>query len=483
MQCKLNDKLSFFEVDSGSHLSCINLCSLKRVPDAILTPTNKSAKGYGNHNIEFMGMVNLSFEYNARKFKHTFYVIESGQVNLLGRDILSKLNISINVPINNVGSASNILTKYKHFLSGDFKSSVKEVVSLHVDPNHKPIFCKPRSVPVRFKQLVNEELKRLEQNGVITRVFESKYASPAVCVLRQDGKIRLCADYSKTINKYIDIPNYPLPTIDEIISRMGTTKVFSIIDLCNAYLQVRIDNESKQYTTMNIEGSLWQWNFMPFGASSCPTAFQSFISKILSGIEGIVVYLDDILCFSKSKTEHDLILDKVLGALMNAGIKINVSKSKFYLDEVRYLGYVFDKEGVHPCPDKLDAILKAPAPSNTKELSSFVGFCTFYSRFFPNFSHVFAPLYQLLKKNAKFTWGVEQEKCFQLVKDVFKSGKVLQNFNPELETALETDASCKAVAATILQKHNNIWLPIQFASRTLNSAEKIIAKLSGKLYQ
>ena len=446
---------------------------LKNIPDVVLNPTSKSAKGYGDHNIEFLGTVNLYFEFRKHKFRHTFYVIDGNQVNLLGRDALSKLNMSIDMPVNNINkSCGNILGKYKHYLSENFKSCVKEKVSLHVDPSHKPVYCKARSIPVRYKQLVYDELQRLEKHGVISRVYNSRYASPIVVVLKDNGQIRLCSDFSGTINRHINVPKYPLPNIDDIIANMGQTKVFSKIDCYQAYSQIPLDEQSKEFTSIITPFGVFCHNYLPYGASSCPSVFQAYICKILSGIPNTVAFQDDILIMGSDKDHHDHILDQVLNALMTAGIKINIKKSKFYVDEVRYLGYVFNHKGVQPCPDKLDAILKAPAPASLKQVQSFIGMCTFYSKFFPNFSTVFSPLYQLLKKNVKFVWGIEQEKCFQLIKDVFRSGKILQNFDPGLETALEVDASQIGVGAAILQKHGNQWLPVKFASRSLNSAER-----------
>ena len=184
--------------------------------------------------------------------------------------------------------------------------------------------------------------------------------------------------------------------------RVGDAKVFSNIDLLNAYLQLPLDDESKQYTTINTCEGLYQYNFLPFGYCSSPGIFQSFISQVLADRDNIIVYQDDILIMTETTEQHNLILDKVLNALMKAGVKINAKKTSFLADSINYLGHVFDQLGVRPIPHKVRAITEAPSPKNISQVQSFVGLCNYYHRFIPNFSKIFAPLYNLMKKNVKF---------------------------------------------------------------------------------
>ena len=155
--------------------------------------------------------------------------------------------------------------------------------------------------------------------------------------------------------------------------------------------------------------------------------FQSFISQILSGIQGVINYQDDILIHTKNRNTHDIILDNVLSKLKAAGIKLNIRKCDFYVDKIEYLGHVFDSQGVHPNTEKIRAIVDAPAPRNIKQLQAFIGLCNYYSRFIRDFSTKFAPLYELLKKNTKFEWGENQQKCFELIKCFFLKSQYFKN--------------------------------------------------------
>ena len=314
----------------------------------------------------------------------------------------------------------------------------------------------------------------MEQNGTITKVYESSWASPTVNVLKENNSVRICGDYSCTINKFLKVKQYPLPSIDEVIAQVGNAKVFSKIDLANAFLQLPLDPQSKEYTTINTSEGLYRYNYLPFGLCSSPGIFQSFMCKVLNGIDNVIIYQDDILILTSTVEEHKVILHKVLTALQTAGIKVNRTKCSFFTKSVAYLGHIFDMQGVRPNPDKLRAILDAPKPTNLKQVQSFVGLCNFYNRFIPNFACAFAPLYKLLQKNVKFTWGREQEKCFNAIKGLFSSKRVLRLYNSSLETLLETDASSYGIAAVLMQRENRNteWYPVQFVSRTLNQSER-----------
>ena len=161
---------------------------------------------------------------------------------------------------------------------------------LGIDENCKPKFCKARPVPVKLKDAVNVELERLIEQGIVSKVYSSDWASPAVYVRKSDGSIRVCVDYSTTINKHLTTVNAPLPTVDEVIASVGEAKVFSKLDLQNAYLQLPLDEESKNFTTVNTHAGLLRYNFLPFGTKSSPSIFQAYLTK-LHNIPNVIIYI------------------------------------------------------------------------------------------------------------------------------------------------------------------------------------------------
>ena len=175
-----------------------------------------------------------------------------------------------------------------------------------------PIYSKARQVPLRLQPLVCEELDRLVAAGIITQIFSSDWSSPTVSVIKPDGSLRLSADFSTTVNKYIKPVNSPLVTIDEAILSIGKARVFSKLDLKQAFLQLPVHDDSKQYLVINSPYGLFRYTYLPFGLTSSPGIFQSFISKILSHIPGVLCYQDDILVLSHDQICHENSLREVL---------------------------------------------------------------------------------------------------------------------------------------------------------------------------
>lgn len=479
IQCSLNNVSISFELDTGSHVSTLRYSDAMKT-NAVITPTCHRVLGYGGSDIKLCGETKITISFNNISCSHTFLVVTNNNVNLFGRDLCTKLDIGVNVPScdsahNSIFNVKdNVLNKFSEYLSDSFESNVKQTVSLRVLPGAQPVFCKARSVPLRLKEPVKSELSRLAKAGTISRVYTADWSSPSVNVIKSNGSIRICGDYSATVNQHLNPVNTVLPRIDDIIANVGNATVFSKIDLSNAFLQLPLDDESKKFTTINTSDGLFQYNYLPFGLCASPGIFQSFMLKIVNNIDDVIVYQDDLLILSPSVHAHNVSLFKVLNVLRDAGIKLNIKKCSFFTDSVQYLGHIFDRNGVHPNPEKIRAISDAPAPRDLKQLQAFLGLCNFYSRFIRDFSTTLAPLYQLLKKDVKFVWGQEQQKCFQVVKNLFCSNQVLKFYNSSYETLLECDASGYGIASCLMQRPSNDapWHPIQFASRSLNAAER-----------
>ena len=476
MKFKVNGFTTTFELDSGSAVSTLREEDAKAA-GILIEHTHHKVVGYSGNFIKLFGEAKTNIATGSKKLQHKFLIVNSCKSNLLGRDLMSKLNIKINVPmeaevINKVEREYS--TKYEKYLSDDFQSNVVDEVDLNLLSDATPIFCKARTVPIRMQELVKNEINRLVNNGTITKIYSSKWASPTVNVVKSSNAVRICGDFSATVNKHLDPVNTTLPSIDDVISQVGNCKVFSKIDLENAFLQLPLSESSKQYAVINTIEGLFQYNYLPFGLTASPGIFQSFMCKLLNGIDNVIVYQDDILVLTPTVKDHEIVLDKVLSTLQKACIKLNVKKCNFFTDSIQYLGHIFDSDGVHPNPEKVRAIIDAPAPKDLKQLQSFLGLCNFYSRFIDNYSHVVAPLYCLLKKEKQFFWGPKQIESFHVVKDLFTSSKVLKMFNPDHETLLETDSSGYGIAAVLLQRESKDapWTPVQFCSRSLIPGEK-----------
>ncbi len=203
-----------------------------------------------------------------------------------------------------------------------------------------------------------------------------------------------------TINQVTEIESYPLPRVEELFAAMSGGKQFTKLDLSQAYLQIELEEESKQFVTINTHQGLFQFiNRLPFGVSSAPAIFQRCMENLLRGCKNVAIYIDDILITGPTQEEHLKTLEKVLSILDEANVRLNYDKCQFLRSQVEYLGYVIDEHGLHPTEKKIQAIKEAPTPTNITELRAFLGIINYYGKFLPNLSSQLAPLHELLQKN------------------------------------------------------------------------------------
>ena len=342
----------------------------------------------------------------------------------------------------------------------------------------QPKFYKARSVPFALRSKVDAELADLQSEGIVLPVKHSNWAAPIVPVLKKNGKIRICGDYKLTINQSAPTETYPLPLIDELFAAMSGGKYFSKLDLKNAYLQLPLDSASKQYLTINTPRGLFQYNRLPFGVASAPAIFQRHMEVLLQGLDGVSVYLDDILVAGRTLHEHELRLGAVLRRLQDAGMRLNKQKCFFLRSSIEYLGHVIDEAGIHPTEEKVTAIKDAPAPTNVTQLRSFLGLINYYNKFLPNLAATLTPLYTLLNKKQPWVWNDEQQVAFQAANDALQSNTLLTHYNPSKPLLLACDASDYGIGAVLSHVlDDGKERPIAYISRTLSSAEKHYSQL------
>ena len=322
---------------------------------------------------------------------------------------------------------------------------------IHIKPNTQPKFWRARSVPFAVRKRVEEELDRLLDEGVISPVQHSEWATPIVPVVKKNGTIRICGDYKVTLNRVAVVESYPLPRIDDLVGSLAGGQLFSKLDLAHAYQQIQLEESARILTTINTHRGLFQYNRLPFGVSSAPAIFQRIMESILQGLPQVSVYIDDILVTGSTKEQHLRNLDEVLWRLKEAGLRLKRDKCNFLLPEVEYLGHVITTQGLKPSQKKIQAIRSAPAPQNVSQLRSFLGLVNYYQKFLGNLSSTLAPLHKLLQKAVKWNWGDAQARAFQEIKRQLTSPPLLASYNPEKELTLSCDASPYGLGAVLSQ--------------------------------
>ena len=339
-------------------------------------------------------------------------------------------------------------------------------------------FSEGHTPPYTCKEAIEKELDKLHQQGVIEPVTHSDWATPVCVAPKPDGSIRLCGDYSQTVNPRIKVDQYPLPKPQDIFSTLNGGKFFAKLDLSQAYLQVPLDAEGQEITTITTHKGLFRMLRMPYGIASAPAVFQALMDKLLAGLEGVSVYLDDILIAAQTRQQLLERLAQVLTILRAAGLQLKRSKCIFCAESVEYLGYRVDAAGVHATEDKVQAIKQAPCPTSRTELRSFMGLVNFYGRFVKGLAHMAQPLYDLMKNTQEWHWGDAEQKAFDQLKDALSQAPVLVHYDPDLPLCLACDASGTGVGAVLAHIYpDGTERPVAFTSRTLQSSERNYSQL------
>ena len=250
------------------------------------------------------------------------------------------------------------------------------------------------------------------------------------------------------------------------------------LDISQVYQQIELDETSRKYTVTNTHRGLFEFKRLPFGILSAPAVFQHIMDNLLQGIQGVVVYLDDILITRKTEQEHLATLDTVLSRLKTAGLRLNKTKCSLMTESVQYLGHTIDSKGLHLIAEKVTAICDAPIPKNVTQLKAYLGLITYYGHFIHNLPHVLFPLYRLLRRDKHWRWTKKENKAFQDSKDILILSMLLVHFNPDLELTLACDASLYGIGAMLAHTYpDDTEKPIGYASRTLTPPERNYSQL------
>ncbi|XP_061883310.1 uncharacterized protein K02A2.6-like isoform X1 [Entelurus aequoreus] len=469
-----------FEIDSGATASVISEDTYRRtwgLNQPPIRPSKLKLRTYTGQPIPHLGVVYVDILAEGQKAKGRLVIAKGRGPSLLGRDVLRKIRLNWH-EIKYASTTEVTLQRYSDVFKDELGTLKGMTVKLHVDPEATPRFFKPRAVPYAMKGKVEEELERLQKLGIIKPVQFSRWAAPIVPVLKEDKTARICGDYKVTVNQVSKLEEYPLPRIDDLFATLAGGKLFTKLDMSQAYQQLLLDEDSKEYVTINTHKGLFKYNRLVFGVASSPAIFQRTMDTLLQGIPHVAVYLDDILVTGATEVEHLANLEEVLKRLSEAGLRLKRSKCVFLAPSVTYLGHRITAQGLCPVEDKVRAIKEAPNPKCITELRSFLGMVNYYGKFLPDLSKVLAPLYKLLHNDTKWQWCEEQEAAFKEVKELLHSATLLVHYDPDKQITLSCDASPYGVGAVLSHvMEDGSEKPVGFASRTLTKAEQGYSQL------
>ncbi|KAL0556380.1 hypothetical protein IC582_004893 [Cucumis melo] len=394
---------------------------------------------------------------------------------ILGMDWLAANHASIDCSRKERGGCIPVIRTSSEGLSGRFPEELpglpphREVeFAIELEPGTVPISRAPyRMAPAELKEL-KVQLQELLDKGFI-RPSVSPWGAPVLFVKKKDGSMRLCIDY-RELNKVTVKNRYPLPRIDDLFDQLQGATVFSKIDLRSGYHQLRIKDEDIPKTAFRSRYGHYEFIVMSFGLTNAPAVFMDLMNRVFREFLDtfVIVFIDDILIYSKTEAEHEKHLRMVLQTLRDNKLYAKFSKCEFWLKQVSFLGHVVSKAGVSVDPAKIEAVTGWTRPSTVSEVRSFLGLAGYYRRFVENFSRIATPLTQLTRKGAPFVWSKACEDSFQTLKQKLVTAPVLTVPDGSGNFVIYSDASKKGLGCVLMQQGK----VVAYASRQLKSHEQ-----------
>ena len=469
-----------------------DVCRMLENRSPKLTPSTASLRMYNDSKLKSLGEYHFSCRLRNQTHDLKFQVVDTKQHPLLCADTCQSLGLielktvdmednvdTVNAILKNHVEERNqyddIIKEYHDVFEGLGCLPGKYHIGIY--PNAQPVQHYPRKVPLALKSELKKKVGELVDKGIVARVSTPTEWISSMVVVKKPNKLRICID-PKDLNKAIQRPHYPLPTIEEILPSLAKAKLFSVLDAKDGFWQVKLDEESSYLTTFWTPFGRYRWLRMPSGIASAPEEYQRRQHEVLEGLQGVEVIADDILVYGCGDTDdeamadHDQNLRELLKRAREVNLKLNESKIQLRLKEVPYIGHLLTSDGLKPDPEKVRAVIEMPKPSSPLEVQRFLGFINYLAKFMPKLSEVCVPLRNLPQKQAKWTWSTTHDHAFQKIKDLITRQPVLRYFDVNKHVTIQCDASQRGLGATLLQQGQ----PVAFASRTMTSVEERYAQ-------
>ena len=496
-------KTFVFEADSGAR---DNFCSehtwirlgkptLRTCPERYMGATGTAVPVLGT----FRAKVSVKGSSLTKSVE--FNVCTLPRLNLLGRTAIRNLGIDILSLLRGTGkdlSGQGVyavatqdpidreLGEACRKLCGEFPELFKQELGCLKDfelevkfkPDATPVFHKPRTVPYAVLDDLNAAYEAGIQKGIWVPTSFNEYGTPVVPVRKamlpgqKKAKLRVCGDYSVTINSQLETHRHPIPRPEDLMQKLGGGYGFSKIDLADAYNQIKLAPESQKRLALSTHRGILLQTRLPFGISSAPGYFQNIMDQLTSDLRGVAVYIDDLLVSGADAQQHLQNLRALLQRLQDKGLRCNLAKCSFAQSSMEYLGHTLSRGGVSK-GKKVDAVTRMPPPSNVSTLRSFLGSLQFYGKFIPNLATLTEPLNRLLRKDTPWTWGAREQQAFQALKDELGKDHVLVHFDPTLPVGISCDASNVGIGVVLFHRYpDGSERPICNVSKTLTPTQR-----------
>ncbi|GJW24048.1 putative nucleotidyltransferase, ribonuclease H [Tanacetum coccineum] len=465
----LNQNLARVLFDSGPDKSfvSISLASKLNIPPIILDTTYDIEMADGNlvgTNTVIQGctliLLNQPFEIDLMPIKLGSFDI------VIGMDWLSKYHARIicdekvvHIPID---GETLIIQVFPENLPG-LPPVCQVEFQIDLIPGAVPVARAPYRLDPSEMQELSDQLQELADRGFI-RPSTSPWGAPVLFVKKKDRYFRMCIDY-RELNKLTVKNHYPLPRIDDLFDQLQGSSVYSKIDLRSGYHQLRVKDKDIPKTAFRTRYGHYEFQVMPFGLTNAPAVFMDLMNRVCKPYldKFVIVFIDDILIYSRNKEEHTDHLRIILELLKKEKLYVKFSKCYFWISIVQFLGHVIDSQGIHVDPAKIEAVKNWTSPTTPMEVCQFLGLAGYYQRFIKDFSKIAKSLTGLTQKNKKYIWGEDQESAFQLLKQKLCEAPILALPEGNDDFVVYCYSSHQGLGAVLMQREK----VIAYASRQL----------------
>ncbi len=415
----------FALIDSGASL---NILPHGLVPDLHLEPSDAKVFAWGGFPIEVLGVAEVDVAYKEKRVKAKFHVVAVERVgskvrSLMTFDLCRKLGLllelaelcSIHESLARPATPPERIAKeFSDLFTGTGLLSTGVEYSISIDKQASPFSQPARRVPPAIMPKVKTALEHMVDEGVIRPIDEpTPFCSPMVVAYRKNGDVRIVTDLRK-LNQCVQREEFQIPTIDELAFKARGAKVFSQCDLKSGFWQIPVAKQSQKFLAFSTPFSRFCYQKLPMGLSASPEVFSRILHKVLEGLDKVLIYVDDIVIATETIEEHTTALRNVLQRLRQAGLKLNEGKCSFFASEIKFMGHIWDAEGVRSCPEKIRALQQMPPPVDRQSLRSFLGLAGYVGqRHVPHYGSLVKPLWEMLQKNMHFEWTENRLRTYE----------------------------------------------------------------------
>ena len=325
----------------------------------------------------------------------------------------------------------------------------------------------------RYSPLEQAEIERQVQIMLQQKLIEpstSPYGAPVLLVKKPDGSWRFCVDF-RALNAVTVKNGHPLPRIDDLLDKLQGARYFTSMDLLQGFWQLPLLDSDKPKTAFKTAFGHYQFRVVPMGLSNSPSVFQRVMNKVFAKQlnKYCLVYMDDILVFSKTPEEHLAHLRDVLSTIRECGLSVKTKKCHFFQQQLKFLGHIVSKDGISPDPDKVKVVTDWPELERQSDVRAFLGLTTYFKRFIRNYAKIAAPLFDLTRADYKkvFKWEAAEKEAFKTLKTLLSTAPLLAVPDFSKPFTLVTDASLVGLGGVLLQDDR----PCAFESKKLSHAE------------